>query len=161
MRNAIRAAIALILVGPVASAQPTRDEAQTGPRGSPVTILLNEDFPRRSLAAVVHRRSSAVDRDLIVVDRSAVTPALLSAAVSAVLWLRETQASTSRPVEIYFTKGALLPPSRYDGEWLQSTIASLLQSTPRSVPGIGRSRAITITVPPKASRPRAGRWQAR
>jgi hypothetical protein len=109
-----------------------------------VTLILKEDFSRPGLAAVV--RATAEGANIIGFKRAALTPELLSAALTSLSRARlKLGERPDRRIDIRIREGMRLRAvSPADRVALERIIAELRSAARRRIPGIGEVPAITV-----------------
>ena len=125
----------------------------------PATVVLVDNLPVPGASFVVTRRPDLTPADLILVHANT-TPAQLSDAVRTLLAAR--QASGDVPITqatIRMRPQQQSQRVRKDFPWVPRVLADLRKAGGRTIPGVGRARAVDILLPSQA--PKGGQLGAK
>lgn len=142
------------LVVALAALLPSVLHAQRTPGGAPtrvpLTVVLVSELPRPGAAYEIQRRTMGADLDVVLLLDTA-TPKQLSDAVRGVLTARQAGGDTAQQAGTFRIRpdnGSARAPL----PWVGRVLRDLRAAQPRTVPGVGRVRAVRIWLPPQAAR---------
>jgi len=132
---------------PRASALTIGDGAST--TTDSVTVAVVDSFANRNAIAYVVRGKGVSGGNVILVERSALTPELIAATARALaVSVRRHGIKARTPVEVVFLAGRPLPPLEKDlAVWARTTLSALQTAASGPVDGFGQHQAVTVSVP--------------
>jgi len=118
----------------------------------PVTVALVDRLPDESAPAIILRRANASPRDVILLKRSAATPAQLSAAIFTLQVVRAQGGDTARSdvtVRVRATDGPRAWKERTEPK-LASSLGRLRDAAPQTIVGVGVAPSYELFLRPNA-----------
>lgn len=132
----------------------SRAQAGSASMTATVTLVSKPNLPRGA-KVVVERRAQLDPRDVILVDLDRATPRDLAAAVQTLAGLRRRVGDDPQAV-LRASPKSYTPPADFDnshfGRQMKAGLVRLLTAQETTIAGVGRARAVTITVSQSVTR---------
>jgi len=127
----------------------SRAQVTNASASATVTLVSTQNLPRGA-KVIVERRPRLDPRDVILVDLERATPRDLAAAVQTFAALRGRSGDDPNAT-LRASPKSYTPPADFDdshfGRQMKAGLVRLLTASETTVAGVGRARAVTITVP--------------
>jgi hypothetical protein len=156
MRHAIALLAGVLALSPATlSAQRAESPARSAMRGPtrvPLTIVLVQALPQPGGPSEIRRRTRGDALDVVLLPTSA-TAEQLSDAVRGVLTARLADGDTATRAATFRIRPSRLPSAAERGAfpWAERVLADFRHAPLRTLPGIGRAKAVVIWLPAQAT----------